>query len=162
MELLHGKLKQMAMLNILIFSLIFYSSVICNEITTIEIDGSNLPETQGEVSSGKKIFKINCSTCHGYSAEGFTAPELVGRQKLSGDNVSKTVGNYWPYAPKIFDYIKRAKRNQNNDYFSDQDVYSITGYILKINGLFEGEVIDKKKLSEIIMPNRDGFINLSN
>jgi cytochrome c len=72
------------------------------------------------------------------------------------------VGNFWPYAPKIFDYIKRAKRNQNDDYFSDQDVYSITGYILKINDLFEGEVIDKKKLSEIIMPNRDGFINLSN
>ena len=28
--------------------------------------------------------------------------------------------------------------------------------------IIEGEVIDKKKLSEIIMPNRDGFINLSN
>ncbi len=162
MELPHGKLKQMVMLNILIFSFFFYSTVICNEITTIEIDGSNLPETQGEVLRGKKIFKKNCSKCHGYSAEGLTAPELVGKQTLSGDNVSKTIGNYWPYAPKIFDYIKRAKRNQNDKYYSDEDVYSITGYILKINDLFEGKVIDKKKLSEIIMPNRDGFINLSN
>ncbi len=162
MELLHGKLKQMVMLNILIFSLFFCSSVICNEIITIEIDGSNLPETQGEVFKGKNIFKKNCSKCHGNSAEGFTAPELVGRQKLSGDDVSKTIGNFWPYAPKIFDYIKRAKRNTNDEYYSDEDVYSITGYILKINDLFEDKVIDKKKLSEIIMPNRNGFIDLSN
>ena len=82
--------------------------------------------------------------------------------KLSGDNVSKTVGNFWPYAPKIFDFIKRAKRDTNDDYYSDEDVYSITGYILKINNLFDGKIIDKKKLSGIIMPNRDGFINFSN
>jgi len=152
----------MVTLNILIFSFFLNSSVICNEIITIEIDGSNLPETQGEVLKGKKIFKKNCSECHGYSAEGLTAPELVGRQGLSGDNVSKTVGNFWPYAPKIFDYIKRAKRNLSDEYYSDEDVYSLTGYILKLNNLFEDKVMNKKKLSEIIMPNRNGFIDLSN
>jgi len=162
MVLLHGKLKQMVKLNIFIFSFFLNSIVVSNEIITIEIDGSNLPETQGEVLRGEEIFKENCSKCHGYSAEGLTAPELVGSQKLSGDNVSKTVGNFWPYAPKIFDFIKRAKRDKNDDYYSDEDVYSITGYILKINNLFEGKIIDKKKLSEIIMPNRDGFINFSN
>lgn len=162
MVLLHGKLKQMVKLNIFIFSFFFNSIVVSNEIITIEIDGSNLPETKGEVLRGEEIFKENCSKCHGYSAEGLTAPELVGSQKLSGDNVSKTVGNFWPYAPKIFDFIKRAKRDKNDDYYSDEDVYSITGYILKINNLFEGKIIDKKKLSEIIMPNRDGFINFSN
>ena len=159
---LHGKLKQMVKLNIFIFSFFFNSIVVSNEIITIEIDGSNLPETKGEVLRGEEIFKENCSKCHGYSAEGLTAPELVGSQKLSGDNVSKTIGNFWPYAPKIFDFIKRAKRDKNDDYYSDEDVYSITGYILKINNLFEGKIIDKKKLSEIIMPNRDGFINFSN
>ena len=162
MVLLHGKLKQMVKLNIFIFSFFLNSIVVSNEIITIEIDGSNLPETQGELLRGEEIFKENCSKCHGYSAEGLTAPELVGSQKLSGDNVSKTVGNFWPYAPKIFDFIKRAKRDKNDDYYSDEDVYSITGYILKINNLFEGKIIDKKKLSEIIMPNRDGFINFSN
>ena len=48
MELLHGKLKQMVKLNIFIFSLFLSSIVLSNEIITIEIDGSNLPETQGE------------------------------------------------------------------------------------------------------------------
>ena len=162
MGLLHGKLEQMVKLNIFIFSFFLNSIVVSNEIITIEIDGSNLPETKGEVLRGEEIFKENCSKCHGYSAEGLTAPELVGSQKLSGDNVSKTVGNFWPYAPKIFDFIKRAKRDTNDDYYSDEDVYSITGYILKINNLFDGKILDKKKLSRIIMPNRDGFINFSN
>ena len=100
----------MVKLNIFIFSFFLNSLVVGNEIITIEIDGSNLPETKGEVSRGEKIFKENCSKCHGYSAEGLTAPELVGSNKLSGDNVSKTVGNFWPYAPKIFDFIKRYNR----------------------------------------------------
>ena len=162
MGLLHGKLEQMVKLNIFIFSFFLNSIVVSNEIITIEIDGSNLPETQGEILRGEKIFKKNCSKCHGYSAEGSTAPELVGNNKLSGNDVSKTVGNFWPYAPKIFDFIKRAKRDTNDDYYSDEDVYSIPGYILKINNLFDGKSVDKKKLSGIIMPNRDGFINFSN
>ena len=34
--------------------------------------------------------------CHGYSGEGFYGPELVGDSKLVGNEVTKTVGNYWP------------------------------------------------------------------
>ena len=49
MVLLHGKLKQMVKLNIFIFSFFLNSIVVGNEIITIEIDGSNLPETKGEV-----------------------------------------------------------------------------------------------------------------
>ena len=86
-------------------------------------------------------------------------PELVGRSNLIGENVSKTIGNYWPYAPKIFDYIKRAKRKENESYFTNSEVYSLTGYLLKLNDLFKDEVMDKKKLSDIKMPNRDGFIS---
>ena len=58
MVLLHGKLKQMVKLNIFIFSFFLNSIVLSNEIITIEIDGSNLPETQGEVLRGEKIFKV--------------------------------------------------------------------------------------------------------
>ena len=31
---------------------------------------------QGEVSSGSKLFKINCVGCHGISAQGFVGPDL--------------------------------------------------------------------------------------
>ena len=83
----------------------------------------------------------------------------MGRSSLSGENISKTLGNYWPYAPKIFDYIKRAKRKENDGYFSNSEVYSLTGYLLKLNNLFKEEVINKKNLSNVKMPNRNGFIS---
>ena len=83
----------------------------------------------------------------------------MGRSSLSGENISKTLGNYWPYAPKIFDYIKRAKRKENDGYFLNSEVYSLTGYLLKLNNLFKEEVINKKNLSNVKMPNRNGFIS---
>tara|TARA_B000000532_G_scaffold5893_1_gene4579 strand:- start:765 stop:1220 length:456 start_codon:yes stop_codon:yes gene_type:complete len=128
------------------------------EIVTIEIDGSNLPDESGTLSKGKEIYSKSCSKCHGYSGEGLYAPELVGRSSLDDKNISKTIGNFWPYAPKIFDYVRRAKRNDNEEFFSDSDVYSITAFLLKLNNLYDEEVIDKDKLSNIKMPNRNGFI----
>lgn len=145
-----------------ILILFFYSNSQCKDIITIEIDGSNLPNATGSVEVGEKIFKKNCSACHGYSGEGLSAPELVGRTELTGDRISKSIGNFWPYAPKIFDYINRAKRNLNNEYFSDSEVYSITAYLLNMNNLYHKGIINKKYLSDVQMPNRNGFINLSN
>ena len=145
-----------------ILILFFYSNSQCKDIITIEIDGSNLPNATGSVEVGEKIFKKNCSACHGYSGEGLSAPELVGRTELTGDRISKSIGNFWPYAPKIFDYIKRAKRNDNEELFSDSDVYSITAFLLKLNNLYDEEIIDKEKLSNIKMPNRKGFIRNHN
>ena len=141
--------------------LIIFFSLQCfsNEIYTIEIDGSNLPNGEGKISDGKNLYSKNCSHCHGYSGEGLYGPELVGDSKLVGNEVSKTVGNYWPYAPKIFDYLKRAKRKENEIFFSDEEIYALTGYILKLNSLFSGEKINKKLLSEVIMPNRENFIS---
>ena len=142
------------------FLIIFFSfQCFSNEIYTIEIDGSNLPNGEGTINDGKKLYSKNCSQCHGPSGEGLYAQELVGKGKLVGNEVSKTVGNFWPYAPKIFDYLKRAKRKENETFFSDEEIYSITGYILNLNGLFSAEKINKKLLSEIIMPNRENFIS---
>ena len=137
----------------------FFFETSSQEIFTIEVDGSNLPDDNGTIIEGRRIFLENCKECHGHSGEGRYGPELVGRSNLIGENVSKTIGNYWPYAPKIFDYIKRAKRNVNDSYFTNSEVYSLTGYLLKLNDLFKDEVMNKKKLSDIKMPNRDGFIS---
>jgi len=142
------------------FVIIFFSfQCFSNEIYTIEIDGSNLPNGEGTINDGKKLYSKNCSQCHGPSGEGLYAAELVGKGKLVGNEVSKTVGNFWPYAPKIFDYLKRAKRKENETFFSDEEIYSLTGYILNLNGLFSAEKINKKLLSEVIMPNRENFIS---
>ena len=137
---------------------------ICNlsyvEELSIEIDGSNLPLGEGEVENGKTIFIENCSSCHGYSGEGLIAQELTGGSDLLvGENIALTVGNYWPFAPKIFDYIRRAKRDNLSNRFDDNQVYSITGYILKLNGLYNEKKINKTSLRNVKMPNSKGFIS---
>ena len=145
-----------------LYILIFIS--ICNlsyvEELSIEIDGSNLPFGEGEVENGKIIFIENCSSCHGHSGEGLIAQELMGGSDLLvGDNIALTVGNYWPYAPKIFDYIRRAKRDSLSNRFDNNQVYSLTGYILKLNGLYNEKKINKTSLRKVKMPNSKGFIS---
>jgi cytochrome c len=126
---------------------------------TIEFDGSNLPDSSGTVEEGKIIFKNNCVSCHGFSGEGRTGPELYGISNLDKLEVSKTIGNFWPFAPKIFDYLRRSKRDNDDNYFSDSQVYSLTAFLLRINGLYEKNSINKKELSNILMPNIDGFMS---
>ena len=108
---------------------------------------------------GKKLYSKNCSQCHGPSGEGLYAPELVGKGKLVGNEVSKTVGNFWPYAPKIFDYLKRAKRKENETFFSDEGDLFHNGIYIKFKWFIFCQKINKKLLSEIIMPNRENFIS---
>ena len=67
---------------IIIFVAFYNLDCSSQEIKTIEIDGSNLPEDSGTSSKGKEIFLENCSNCHGYSGEGLYGPELVGRSSL--------------------------------------------------------------------------------
>ena len=123
-------------------------------------DGTGLPLGQGTAGEGKIIYEQKCAVCHGVNGEGGISPALAGGDPLSnGIDTGKTIGNFWPFAPKIFDYIKRAKRNQDNDFFSDNEVYGLTGYLLKLNNLFFEEFLDKEKLSKIIMPNKDNFIS---
>ena len=85
----------------ILFVTFFYLDSYSQEIITIEIDGSNLPDESGTLSKGKEIYLKSCSKCHGYSGEGLYGPELVGRSSLDDKNISKTIGNFWPYAPKI-------------------------------------------------------------
>lgn len=70
----------------------------------------------------------------------------------------KTVGSYWPYAPTLFDYIRRAMPFQAPQSMSDEDVYSVSGYILSVNGLLPNDAtVDAKVLTSLQMPNRNSF-----
>ncbi len=71
----------------------------------------------------------------------------------------KTVGSFWPYAPTLFDYIRRAMPMNAPQSLNDDDVYAVSGYILHLNGLAtEDAVFDAKTLAATRMPNRDGFV----
>ena len=132
---------------------------------TVLPDGSNLPSGSGMPAQGAKIFAEKCSACHGEAGKGGVAPyfpALVGGQPLTnGIDTVKTIANYYAYATTIFDYTRRAMPYNMPRSLTDDEVYSLTAYILALNKLIgDNDVMDAKTLPQVKMPNRDGFVNL--
>lgn len=123
-------------------------------------DGQGLSAGKGSVSQGADIFVQNCAMCHGTFGEGMARyPKLSGSDKLTADRPQKTVGNYWPYATTLWDYVNRAMPFFNAHTLSADDVYAISAYILNLNDIVPGDfVADANSLPRVVMPNRDGFI----
>jgi cytochrome c len=129
----------------------------------IDIDGgtgTNLPAGSGTVQQGQAIFDQRCAACHGSKGEGGIGDRLVGgRGTLADSNPIKTVGSYWPYAPTLFDYIRRAMPMNAPESLSADEVYAVSAYVLHLNGLLpDGATLDGRTMAAIKMPNRDGFI----
>lgn len=122
-------------------------------------DGKGLPPGKGTVALGEKVYQAQCVACHGAKLEGGLGPALVGgKDSLKSDKPVKTVGSYWPYATTLFDYIRRSMPFQAPQSLSNEDVYSVTGYVLHANGLLPADAtVDAKSLTAVKMPNRNGF-----
>ena len=122
-------------------------------------NGENLPPGSGTVAHGKEIFAEQCAACHGEKGQGGVGERLVGgRGTIATPKPIKTVGSFWPYAPTLFDYIRRAMPQNAPQSLSNDDVYAVSAYILNMNGLLPADAtLDAKTLSAIKMPNRDMF-----
>ena len=128
----------------------------------IDIDshGGNLPAGSGSVGHGGEVFDQQCASCHGGKGEGGIGDRLAGGQgTLASPNPVRTVGSYWPYAPTLFDYIRRAMPQNAPQSLSNDEVYAVSAYILNLNGLLPADAtLDAKTLSAIKMPNRNMFV----
>jgi mono/diheme cytochrome c family protein len=128
----------------------------------IDVDrhGNNLPPGSGSVSRGQAVFDQQCAACHGTKGEGGLGDQLAGGQgTLATPNPVRTVGSYWPYAPTLFDYIRRAMPQNAPQSLSNDDVYAVSAYILNLNGLLSADaVLDANSLRAIKMPNRNMFV----
>jgi cytochrome c len=122
-------------------------------------DGSGLPPGSGTVAQGREVFAQQCVACHGDKGQGGVGDKLVGGQgTLATASPVRTVGSYWPYAPTLFDYIRRAMPQNAPQLLSNDDVYAVSAYILNLNGLLPADAtLDAKTLAAIKMPNRNGF-----
>ena len=77
--------------------------------------------------------------------------------KAKGRN--KAIGNYWPYATTVFDYIKRAMPFNQPGSLTDQEVYDLTAYLLHENGLIKADAtINAATLPKVVMPAHNFFV----
>lgn len=80
-----------------------------------------------DLESGKKIYEMNCTPCHGKSGEGVVGPNLTDEYWLHGGSVSdvfKSLKYGWP------DKGMRAWK----DDFSPKQLAQLTSYIKSIGG----------------------------
>lgn len=126
----------------------------------ISPDGKNLPAGSGTVAQGKAVYDAQCAACHGAQGQGGLGDKLVGGQgTLTAASPVRTVGSYWPYATTLYDYIRRAMPLTAPQSLTNDEVYAVSGYVLFLNGLVSDRAtIDAKALTDLRMPNRDGFI----
>lgn len=134
------------------------------EIDRLDIDvrpdGKGLPAGSGNPSKGKIIFNTKCFTCHGAGGIGGPNGSLV-TNKTPGfaARKEKTIGNYWPYATTVFDYIRRAMPFNAPGSLSNEEVYHLTAYLLRANEIIDDNtVINAKILPRIEMPARNLFV----
>jgi cytochrome c len=127
----------------------------------ISPDGSGLPAGNGTVADGKILYERQCVACHGIDG-GQPGNQLAGGiGSLSTSRPLKTVGSFWPYATTLYDYIARAMPYNQEKTLSVNEVYAITAYVLNLNKILNDDaVVNDRSLPAIIMPNREGFIEL--
>ena len=122
-------------------------------------DGTGLPIGSGSAEQGKQLYSQHCADCHGNVGQGGRAVELVGdRTLLATDIPDRGIAVYWPFAPTLFEYVRRAMPPEKPYSLTVTEVYAIVAHLLELNGLSApGEIVDAAYLSQLKMPNRDGF-----
>ena len=127
---------------------------------SISPDGSGLPPGRGTSAQGAVVFERKCQSCHGERGAGQPNDRLVGGHgTLAGKTPVRTIGSYWPYATTVFDYVRRAMPYTQSHSLSDDEVYAVTAYLLRLNGIIgESDVMNAETLPKVRMPNRDNFI----
>jgi mono/diheme cytochrome c family protein len=122
-------------------------------------DGTGLPPGSGTPADGARIYTAKCAMCHGENGKGGTNARLVGNEPIKNMESEKTIANFWPFATTLFDYIRRAMPWRQPRSLTNNEVYSLTAYILSLNKLIgENETMNAQTLAKVRMPNRDGFI----
>jgi cytochrome c len=124
-------------------------------------DGQGLPPGRGSVGEGKAIYAAKCVACHGADAKGGSVYGAMvgGIGSMTQNPRILTPGSMYPYAPILFDYIRRSMPMDRPQTLTANEVYALSAYLLNLNGLVPADaVMDAQSLPKVQMPNRNAFI----
>lgn len=120
-------------------------------------EGADLPPGSGTAAEGEMVFaRRGCANCHGPT--GLEGPSIA----LVGGDIT-TRSNYfpirhWPFAPSVWDYIRRVMPYDRPGILSDDETYAVTAWLLYRNGIIQQEeVMTAETLAEVRMPDRDDY-----
>jgi mono/diheme cytochrome c family protein len=124
-------------------------------------DGQGLPAGRGSVAQGRQVYAAKCVACHGVDAKGGAVYGTMvgGIGSFKGAPRVLTPGSMYPYAPILFDYMRRSMPMDRPQTLTNDEVYALSAYLLNLNGLVPADaVMDAQSLPRVQMPNRDGFL----
>ena len=122
-------------------------------------DGEGLPPGAGSVAEGRDVYMTHCVACHGPTGTEGPNDRLVNTEQWDAYPTGRAVGNYWPHATTLFDYIRKAMPQLTPGILSDDEVYAVIAFVLHLNGIVpEDAVLDAESLAGIEMPARDRFV----
>lgn len=142
------------------------------EVAALDIDvapdGHGLPPGRGTAAQGASLFAQKCASCHATQGQGMPPafPALVGRDPkgegfpFANDwRITRTIGNYWPEATTIFDYVRRAMPHTAPGSLTNDEVYALTAFLLAANQVISRDAaLDSASLSQVKMPYHDKFV----
>lgn len=134
--------------------------------------GATLPAGSGNATQGLVVYASKCASCHGAKGEGMAAmparvasPRIVGREPREGfpfgrdPKLVKTVGNYWPHATTIYDYVRRAMPITAPGTLTSDETYAVVAWLLAENEIIARDAtMDAKTLPQVKMPAAGRFV----
>ena len=141
-----------------------------DEVAAENIDvspnGAGLPPGRGTPEQGAAVYASTCASCHGANGEGKPPlyPQILGGPETTFDfadnpKIPRTIGNYWPYATTLYDYIRRSMPLTAPGSLTADETYAVTAYLLNREGLVRsGAPLDARTLPAVAMPARPHFV----
>jgi len=120
-------------------------------------DGKGLPHGFGRVTDGREIYAAKCASCHGITGKEGPFNRLVA--PMGDTTKSKAIGNYWPYASTLFDYIRRTMPYTMPGSLNDNEVYGLTAFLLYSNKIIDSTIeMNAQNLPKVVMPAQKYFV----
>jgi cytochrome c len=122
-------------------------------------DGRGLPPGSGTVAQGATVYARSCAACHGPDGKSGPGGALVGTDPWGEWPVNRAVGNYWPYATTLYDYLVRAMPQDKPGSLTADETYAVIAWILNQNQLVPANaVMSATTLPAVKMPAKDKFV----